>query len=186
MNKTLISLQKENPDLYVTIPISEYDCLGTSLPFINFNFESIDIALTNLQYSADNFWNEASDYILDNKDRWDSIITDFEQLKDEVEPMLTTVQELSSHWLSPISIIYPYSLLSVDSTTLSSWVNSEYPINPNDLEDQNCWDYIQNQKMYVFALKRTSGSDVYVDRIYGYEFVVSNENWNLVRSLPGY
>lgn len=186
-DKTLISLTKTDPFIYVTVPISEDDCIGSSLPFINFNFKSIDNSLSNIEYSAKNMWNGASEYIINNSARWDTLYQDYTDAALEYNKMLSTIEQLSGDWLTPVSLMYPNPLTSISVTTLSTWANTNYPINPFSAVDPYCFEYIVGQELYVFfIITRTVGSDVRVNQISAIEFSADLDNWVYVGVLSGY
>lgn len=188
-DKTLLTLEKNDPSIYVTVPISDSDCVGTSLAFINFNFRSIDIALSNIQFSASSYWNKASDYIIQNKTRWDDLIQEYENTNIEFDILLANVQELSADWFTPISVVYPSSITSGQFSValLSSWVNTNFLINPFSVDDPYCYEYIEGQELYVFTpIISSGGGDTTIGLFKGNEFVVHGTIWAHNGTLNGY
>lgn len=187
-DKTLISLTKNDPSIFVTIPISEDDCVGSSLPFINFNFKSIDNALSNIEFSANNYWNAASEYIIDNQTRWDDLIQEYESGSIEFVQLLSTVENLSADWFTPISLMYPtpLSTTGISIGTLSTWLITNYPVNPYSLTDPYCFDYMEGQELYLFTTILSGSPDVRVKQFSALEFVVNGELWVFNGTLSGY
>lgn len=179
--KKLVTLEKEDPTIFVTVPISQDDCVGDSLPFINFNFQSVDAALSNLLLSGENYWTPAYEYIELNKNRWDTALDYIEYLKSIAEEDVIAAETLSTKWFNPISLVYPTLSTSISLTLVTDWLNSNFVVTNNVSLDPSCYDYIQGQQAYVTVLQTNSSSAV-VSAI-GIEYMVQGSEWQFQQYL---
>jgi hypothetical protein len=143
-----ISLCKDDPNCQITVPLLSTWCLEDSIDTLNFNLTSLDVATCNLLYSAVNFYDPFTSIVQQNSAKFIQASDWIEQNGDKVEGAATTVNMLSSQWLTPISIIYKDVLDSHDEATVRAWVNANFPQYFN-----NCLNYINGQKLFVYSLK---------------------------------
>lgn len=145
---TNITLCKINSACQITVPLLSTWCAEGSIDTLNFNFSAMDVATCNLLSSAVDYYDPFTTLVQDNSARLIGAVDWIDRYGDDVEATATTVQMLSSQWLTPISIIYKDILDSHDEVTVRAWVNANFPQYTN-----NCINYINGQKMLVYSLK---------------------------------
>lgn len=126
-------------------PILETECLGNSLSAINYNFRALDVETCNTETLINTTWN--------------SIFVDYATLSAKLTAMLnivvsnsacwqttyTTVSELSSFWLKPITLVYPFPFTdSISISTIQTWLNANFPA-----KSGNCFNFIVGQEIYI-------------------------------------
>lgn len=168
-----ISLCKNDPNCQITVPLLSSWCLEDSIDTLNFNLEALDVATCNLLFSATNYYDPFTTLVQQNSAKLIQASDWIDKNGDKVEGAATTVQMLSSQWLTPISIIYKDVLDSHDEATVRNWVNANFPQYTN-----NCLNYINGQRLLVYSLKyahitRSTSQKITVPGyIYNYEYVV--------------
>lgn len=168
-----ISLCKDDPDCQIAVPLLSSWCMEGSIDTLNFNLTALDTATCNLLYSAVNIYDPFTTIIQENSAKLIQASDWIEKYGDKVEGAATTVQMLSSQWLTPISIIYKDILDEYDEPTVRAWVNANFPQYTN-----NCLNYINGQKMLVYSLKyahidRKNSKKIRIPGyVYQYEYTV--------------
>lgn len=145
---TNITLCKTNSACQITVPLLSTWCAEGSIDTLNFNLSALDVATCNLLSSAVDYYDPFTTVIQNNSARLIQAAEWIDLYGDDIEAAATTVQMLSSQWLTPISIIYKDILDSHDEATVRAWVNANFPQYTN-----NCLNYINGQKMFVYSLK---------------------------------
>lgn len=138
-------------DNQIVFPIESYENIGDSLSSINYNFNALDIYTCNFEFSATNYWNSVYTLVNANSASWVDAINTFRETSACFQETYTIVSALSSLWLKPISLIYPYVFPIGGSTeniisTVTTWVNTNLPVLVG-----TCVNFIRGQELYVFS-----------------------------------
>jgi hypothetical protein len=121
-------------DNQIVFPILNTESIGDSLSSINYNFNALDVYTCNFEYSANNIWNNIFNEFKANSGCWNQTYT--------------TVSNLSSAWLKPISLIYPFPFESSTNiiSEVSNWINETLPVFSG-----TCYNFIVGQELYIFT-----------------------------------
>jgi hypothetical protein len=140
---------KIDPNCQITIPIDDRSNIGHSLSAISLNFNNLDTTLCNITQSADNLWTPSSEEFLNFFPKWSEMLTVIENNSACWNETYNTVNTLSSFWLKPITLIYPYPFEKNainTSDTVESWLNENFPTRVGE-----CFNFIIGQELYVFT-----------------------------------
>lgn len=144
------TLEKEDPSIFNVLPINWDEDPVSSLSTINLNFSNLDTEICNLSFSADNFWNQMyTDYVA-NSGKWESMFTTVQTYSGCWQSTYTTVLETSAAWLTPLSVVYPFPISSLNRPSILTWVENNFPVKTGD-----CVNYLNGQILNVFALEYT-------------------------------
>lgn len=138
---------KNDPNCSFIVPLASSWCVEDSIDTLNSNFSALDAETCNLTFSAIKMdpmvtWFESNSSLLLD------MMTFVNDMSAKIEGAATTVNTLSSFWLTPITIIYKNILDAFSMETVRSWVNANFP-----QKTGNCVNYLNGQKMYVYSLK---------------------------------
>lgn len=143
---------------YKYTKILSSDSIGNSLSAINQNYTNLEQQTLIITASANNLWSFVQDYYINVVPIIKNAISSVNNLQANVTSTVTTVQNNSAGWLTPITVFYPTIFPSASSNlamvqTVSAWANQNFPIyssastNPNFVEDQqlivysHVWSY---------------------------------------------
>lgn len=142
---------------FITPLTDENRCIGDDREVINENFENLNALLCNLELSASEHWAPmfsimtqysagligAHDLVSGLSAFWDSAAT--------------TVQEMSSSWISPITIIYPEPFTPpTDIALITAWAAENFPIIEDDSVSCPRIKFPEGQRLWVVSLEYAS------------------------------
>lgn len=128
-------------------PILEGEDIGGSLSSINYNFRQLDIQLCNYEYDVTNKWLPAYTYFSGTSSTLLDALTLFQSNSACWTETTSVVNELSSFWLKPITMVYPYPFTgNTDISTIKAWLNENFPV-----QGGGCFNYIVGQQLYIFS-----------------------------------
>lgn len=144
--------------------ISKYEAIGNSLSSINNNYENLDMWISQIQLSAINLWSPVRDFYKNKNVEFKANVTNSSANKNKWDDLTNIVQINSAKWIEPLVLFYPNVIetnqitenntISVDGyNKITNWFNTYFPVistSPLPL-------YVQNQKAYVYVLKREYG-----------------------------
>jgi hypothetical protein len=135
-------------DNQIVFPILNTESIGDSLSSINYNFNALDVYTCNFEYSANNVWNNIFNEFAANSSNWTNAINEFKANSGCWNQTYTTVSNLSSAWLKPISLIYPFPFESSTNiiSEVSNWINETLPVFSG-----TCYNFIVGQELYIFT-----------------------------------
>lgn len=140
---------KINPDCSYVIPIDERSSIGNAISSINLNFRNLDIATCNLETSANDYYNVMYSTFANLSASFSSLVETVQTKSACWQDSYTQVNELSSFWLKPISIIYPFPFEGTEENTtetITAWLNENFPTKTG-----SCFNFILGQELYVFS-----------------------------------
>lgn len=141
-------LEKIDPSMFNVLPIKWGEDPVNSLSTINLNFSALDVSVCNLEYSANNFWNPLYNDFNSGSAKWESIYDTVNQNSGCWESTNHTVRTLSGGWTSPLTIVYPYPLASINISTLTTFINVNFPIRTG-----SCLNYFVGQELLIFVMR---------------------------------
>jgi hypothetical protein len=148
-----INISKINPVVSFVFPLNHGECVGDSYETIRLNFNALDNAIANLSLSADAIWNPYGKYINENKTAMDQTIQLVGEMSACWDSTYETVAELSTAFLSPMSLVYPTiypKAAEADENpiiaSITEWLNNTFV-----LMNGTCRNYIIGQTAYVFV-----------------------------------
>lgn len=157
-----MSLCKSDDCDYV-YPIRANECIGDSLTAINYNFASLDNAVCEFSHQINTNWNPVLTVFGDLSAKMTEILTIVENNSACWVSTYSTVNTMSSYWLSPLTIIYPYTLApgdDVDLTALQQWVNTYFPAKAG-----LCFNFIVGQELILNVGKSAAVTRYYNQQV---------------------
>lgn len=142
------TLCKVDPNCKLIVPLAPSWCVEDSIETLNYNLSALETQTCNLLLSAKQFYNPFTFFVQQNSAKILKSVAWIDDNGAKIEGAATTVQMLSSQWLTPISIIYKDILDGFDESLVNTWINANFPQYTN-----NCINYINGQKMFVYSLK---------------------------------
>lgn len=128
-------------------PILEGENMGDSLSSINYNFRQLDIQMCNYESDILNKWGPTYTYFVENSANIISALSTFESNSACWADATTVVNELSSSFLKPITLVYPYPFTgNTDIATIRAWLNENFPVTGG-----GCLNYVVGQQLYIFS-----------------------------------
>lgn len=157
--------------MYNFTPILSTSTIGDSLPFVNANYEQLDLWTHNIQASATYLWQPLVDLYNSNFLEWENSITLLQNNSAAWISVSSTVENLSATWLKPLCIFYPdlYPVntdLATIKNTITLWVNQNFPILPVYSTKSH---YIEGQELIVYnynyyTAKVIKNSEILIDQ----------------------
>jgi hypothetical protein len=146
---------------YTITKILTSETIGDSLFAINQNYQNLDEWLTSIQLSAQNFWIPLRDYYRTVSEALKEKTTLAEQLSSSWNSLTTTIETNSAKWLEPLIVFYPNieSSAVIDKNKISTWLNNNYIVY-NSTVANSIPTYIENQKAYVYIMKKEASVPV--------------------------
>jgi hypothetical protein len=138
------------------IQISNFDSIGDSLSAVNQNYNALDQLVSNIQFSAINYWIPMANYYEERKDFWKQQAKDVAKNIDNWRVGSTVFETNSSRWITPMVAWYPclleYEAIqktpSLPIESFKNWLNSNYPV----LASKNIPNYLDGQRCIVYAI----------------------------------
>lgn len=137
---------KDDPSMFKVLPIEWEENPVDSLSTINLNFETLEDSICNLEYSATNFWEPLYNTYQKNSGKWDSMYSTVVNNSASWQGAYNTVEMFSGNWQSPICIVYPSILPSIDQEVLRAWIDTNFPIVSN-----GAVNYLEGQQFFIFV-----------------------------------
>jgi hypothetical protein len=143
------------------IKITDTESIGDSLSSVNLNYELLDNLITNIQFSAINYWIPIATFYESRKDFWKINALDTAKYFVNWQTTSTIFETNSAKWITPLIIWYPFLINLKDyqknpnkiTTDFKTWLDTKYPV----LNDKGIPIYLQTQIMTVYAF--TYGED---------------------------
>lgn len=151
----MINTQKDDPSMIKVLPINWDEEPVESLSTINYNFEELEKAICDLEFSAANYWDSVYSTYSANSGRWNSAYNTVRDNSANWQNTFTTVRETSGAWHGPISVIYPFPLASIDLPAITEWLNQNYPP-----ISEGAVNYIEGQPFLLFIIGWTVSAEV--------------------------
>jgi len=83
----------------------------------------------------------------ENSEKWKSAIDTFSELSSCLIESASKVQEMSSFWLKPITMVYPFPFSpNTNISTIKAWLDENFPVQGGE-----CFNYITGQQLYIFS-----------------------------------
>lgn len=135
--------------------IKESDSIGDSLNVMNYNYEVLDTLVSNIQFSAINYWVPMANYYENRKDFWKIAARDVAKNFVNWQTASTLFEVNSSKWITPLIVWYP-NLIDVNlyktkqptaTQMLKNWLVQNYPV----LNTKGIPNYVENQIVIVYS-----------------------------------
>lgn len=138
---------------YTISKILTSETIGDSLEIINKNYENLDTWLTSIQLSAQNYWIPLRDYYTSISNILKQKTLESEEFENDWISLTTTIETNSAKWLEPLVLYYPNIEDVIDQDKVTNWLNTNYFVYNENIKN-TLPVYIENQKAYVYILKK--------------------------------